>query len=302
MFFKFSCLLGRRQCHRTQPVPCRAKAALARIAVLASGTTGLLAAGSMLAALSTLAAITQSCTVLENRSKCPCTLYLDMSDPRNGICDTLVVNLWSPDGFSSAIPVPKAQYQQEHAITIPSRHGVNVFVVESTVAARYMGGSNGGITIPLGEQCPSTYMYSSFRETNGESCVDTVKVCKNYCGVTLNFISNDIEVYDIDVSGNVNGYSSSGYPIQGEFRYSPSAGNICYFRLPRQLDGSLKLSLSVPGGREKIFSLGQYILQSGYDWTKQDLEDIAVTIDYASTTLIITIDNWSTTIEYDVIV
>jgi len=243
-----------------------------------------------------------SCSVLEDRTACPCTLYLDMTDPRNGICDTLLVRVCCPDGFSCDLPVSKNLYPDVQTITVPSRHGASIFVIDAAVAADYLSASDGGLSIPLGKQCPPAYMYSSYCDTAGESCVDTVIVSKNYCGVTLNFISEDLELYDICVIGNVSGYSSSGMPVRGKFQYSPSGTKECYFRLPRQIDESLKLTLAVPGGREKTFALGQYIAQSGYDWTKADLEDLAVTIDYAATNIVVTIDDWSTTIEYDVVV
>lgn len=249
-----------------------------------------------------LVAVSVSCTVLENRSACPCTLYLDMSDPANGVCDTLTVNVWTPEGFSSLISVPRDEYGKVRTIEIPSRRGAGICVIDASASSRYICGAGGGVFIPTGEQCPQAYMYSSFCETGAEWCSDTVRVSKNFCGVTLNFISPDMELYEIKITGNVSGYSSMGEPVPGIFEYSPEGSGQCYFRIPRQTDESLQLGISVSGGHEKIFALGQYIRQSGYDWTRRDLEDLAVTIDYASTSLVITIDEWSTTVEYDVVV
>ena len=38
---------------------------------------------------------------------------------------------------------------------------------------------------------------------------------------------------------------------------------------------------------------GEYIVESGYDWSKEDLEDVDVEIDYASSSITVDVADWS---------
>ena len=70
--------------------------------------------------------------------------------------------------------------------------------------------------------------------------------------------------------------------------------------LPRQSDASLMLYIDDGDTSVKAFALGQYIVSGGYDWTADDLEDISVSIDFAQTEVLVTVDGWESVYDYDV--
>ena len=70
--------------------------------------------------------------------------------------------------------------------------------------------------------------------------------------------------------------------------------------LPRQKDASLKLSVLEKTSVLKTFALGNYICQSGYDWTAENLQDIVVKIDYACTRVSIVVGPWEHSYDVDI--
>ena len=239
-----------------------------------------------------------SCSVFENRSGCPCRLSLDVTDPANTVCDTLSVHLdnkYYNEVFH--LPVSAGIYEKK----IPCRGDLHIAAYSSKVE-KYLHGDC--LVIPEGEQCPEAYFCVVDCLIDGEEHTGHLRVDRNFCGVTLSFVTEYPADYNISVKGNVCGYDRNGGMMEGSFTYVPdfSRSSSAYFRLPRQKDSSLSLAISSPAGSVRYFSLGNYIEQSGYDWTKQDLEDISISIDYASTLLTLTINDWTKEIEIDVVI
>ena len=48
--------------------------------------------------------------------------------------------------------------------------------------------------------------------------------------------------------------------------------------------------------------MGEYIAETGYKWTDDDLEDIEVSIDYAHTYITIDVESWAGSFEYEVVI
>lgn len=247
--------------------------------------------------LPALLALFCSCSVLEDRMDCPCRLHLDFSDPGNFCNDSLNVHL-AADNYSRNVSIRAEQYVEGLFVTIPNRKGVYINVSDGLY-------DNGGeIRIPAGEQCPETYIFASYCDTSSDEAEEHVRVRKNYCGVTVSFTSAGPDNYLMSVTGKICGYSREGIPIEGVFRFSPSFDDrsVSFFRIPRQTDNSLKLGITSSGGTTRSFALGNYIAESGYDWSKADLDDIVLTIDYAATSIHVTVDDWKKDVPYDVVI
>ena len=128
---------------------------------------------------------------------------------------------------------------------------------------------DGGVVIPEGEECPPLYL----------------GVCR---------VDTDKETSRVDLPrGNVCGYGRDGRPTEGGFVYRPalSSTGLCRVRIPRQTDGSLVLDF----GGGFVFALGKYIVESGYDWEKADLEDIVMDVDISLTTITFHTGGWTRT-------
>lgn len=241
-----------------------------------------------------------SCSVLEDRTDCPSRLHLDLSDSANMGCDSLVLMVNSP-AFSKREVVGKDEYVRDYVIDVPCRNGVYLNVVDYAVSEYDSGGV---FRIPQGEECPEVYMYSAWCDTSEEDVSDYVRLRKNYCGVSLHFTSENADLYDMCVYGEICGYSIGGDPEKGKFAFKPDFpdGAFCYFRLPRQMDASLRMGILSADGSERCFALGNYIEESGYDWTKEDLDDIVINVNYARTKVSISIDGWKTIEEFPFVI
>lgn len=253
------------------------------------------AAGLFCAALASVV----SCTVLEKRSECPCFLSVYMSGEEDFGCESVTLNVRG-DGYETSLALPREDFEAPVVLKVP-RTGVNINVFDSELDD--CSGS-GGLRIPVGQQCPAVYMFSSLCDTSEDEAEEYVTLKKNYCGVSLSFVSEDPEMYRMSVEGRVCGYDAEGQPLEGEFGYDPEfdGASRCFFRLPRQKDQSLFLKITGRSGGARRLSLGSYIAASGYDWTKENLDDIVVSIDYAGLELKISVNDWTTVVEDDIVI
>ena len=251
-----------------------------------------------------LVVVISSCSVKEDRTGCPCFLKVVLDDPSNQVCDSLLVSVVGvSDNFRWSEVVYRPSFVTDLLVRVPSRDGVFVDVMDAGVARNYVGGLSGGLLIVEGDECPTAFMDFAYCPTEAEEVVDTVCVRKNYCGVSVDFVSGDLQDYRVDILGNVCGYSVSGDVLEGGFSFTPSSddGTRCFFRLPRQTDSSLRLAITPSGGTTQYFALGNYILRSGYDWTAPDLDDIMIGIDYSATYFSVTISDWTLTEHFDIV-
>ena len=263
----------------------------------------------ILLVLSVAAAVLPACSVKEDRRGCPCLLRLDFSEtsePERP--ERLLLSAVSDDGFSLAETLEMSEVRDIHEIRVP-RSGVRLNLW-SDDAGDYVG--KDGLAIPFGDDCPPVLMYSASVETSGETCTEKVVLHKNYCRLTVIADGEDGYPFNFGVLGNVDGYGADGHPHRGAFFHylipeaahsgdgitAGEAGRVML--LPRQTDQSLVLEVMEGTEILKTFALGNYIVQSGYDWTSPDLEDIAVRIDYASTRITIEVGAWEYSYDVDI--
>lgn len=250
-----------------------------------------------------LATLACSCSVLEDRGRCPAFLHLVLDDG-NAVCDSVFLLVRTPSDILLQQVVHREDYADDIIVQVLDRDTVYVNVMDRSISPMFYGVSSQMLTIPEGYQCPQVYMYASAVAFPRDEVCDSVRVHKNYCGVSMAFSSAAFARYDIVVSGNVQGYDMAGEPSEGLFEYAPFVDDpsVCYFRLPRQIDDSLVLRISSPNGYVRNFALGHYISQSGYDWTKSDLDDLVISVDYAATTINITINDWVVSEEFFIVI
>ena len=273
------------------------------------------------------------CSVKEDRDLCPCTLVLEFpredaerlqdgvtvcmrgySDDGFSLCDTLLAGRSASSGgpdtvsgkWSYSYVVPKGDVDLAVAYSVDGLAG------ELNSSGRW-------IEIDEGRPCPSIWTCCEKVSARADRVTAPVRLHKNFCRI-------DIQVRDVDgeefpfklrVRGNVNGYGLDGKPARGAFlcdaersetegsgtaSESTGYGHGYAVTVPRQTDDSLTLEIVTDDGVAKSFAIGNYIAASGYDWASADLKDICLEIDYARTVISFTIDKWTHSEQFEVVI
>lgn len=264
------------------------------------------------------------CSVKEDRDLCPCTLVLEFpredaerlqngvtvcmrgySDDGFSLCDTLLAGRAASDGSPD-----KVSGKWSYSYVVP-KGDVDLAVAYSADGlAGELNSSGRWIEIDEGRPCPSIWTCCEKVSARADRVTVPVRLHKNFCRI-------DIQVRDVDgekfpfklrVRGNVNGYGLDGKPARGAFlcdaerSETESTGYGYAVTVPRQTDDSLTLEIVTGDGVAKSFAIGNYIASSGYDWTSADLKDICLEIDYARTVISFTIDKWTHSEQFEVVI
>ena len=240
-----------------------------------------------------------ACSVKEDRDACPCKLLLDFSSsdlPDETIVD---LNFISTDGFFNNTSVVVGE-ERTFLFEVPR---TDLYIQAFYGDEGFMQGEK-GLVIPESRQCPEIYMEVLKLDTRKEAVKQEVKLYKNYCNIEVCFQGITDFRYDAMIDGRVCGYDLEGDVAPGHFNFMlfPDEEGHCMVRVPRQSDASLVLKIQDVDGYMKTFALGEYIIESGFDWKSPDLKDVLVHIDYAHTQIVFTINDWQKTVDFDVII
>ena len=261
----------------------------------------------MNAAAALCAILLLSCSVKEDRTECPCFLTLDLGGIETAALmqqglDSLVVGVVAGTDFYEEAGLALRDNVLEYNLAVPKEQ-VDVMVACGVGRG---GLSTGGFTIPEGDECPAVYLFTdSFMADEGE-LRRTVSLHKNYCVLSVSMKTSynaHARPYRIHLEGSVSGCSMDGSPAEGFFSCfsSPSSGGLCHLNIPRQRDGSLMLEVHFQdSGEIRSFPVGEYILESGYDWSAPDLEDIQVEMDFSRSGLTFNIYGWKKTLTFEI--
>lgn len=244
------------------------------------------------------ALIIAGCSVKENRDGCPCRLMLDFSEVDTSVIRSANLLVTAQDGVvfadEATLPVSGGLVQTEVPRT-DLRINVYSGASENTVADE-------GIMIPLGEQASPLYMHSSEVDSRRESLYEKIMMRKEHCVLTVLINDEERFPFTIKLTGNVCGYDVYGLPVRGDFLcdVEGNAKNGFSAIVPRQLDSSLQLKICDGSKVTETFAVGEYLESSGYDWTKEDLEDVTVRLDYCLTYVVLTVSGWNEEFTYKV--
>ncbi len=255
--------------------------------------------------LSALCLPTLSCSVKEDRSRCPCHLLLDVSALPRDMFDSLDVSLDERGGRSLNFPLCLSSVTAG-IVPVDVQKGrlcLSVCAVEN--GSLWLTSSGDLMRIPSGEQCPPLYLHNADLDTQVEELKETVVLHKSFCTLHILMEGNDpSQAYPfvLQLRGDVNGYDAEGRPLSGDFSPSafPTPDGRCTVRVPRQKDDTLELLMCEGEVPLATFALGAYLKAGGYDWNKPDLADVSVRIDCASLSLRIKIEKWSETYYFSV--
>lgn len=241
-----------------------------------------------------------SCSVKEDREVCPCRLVLEMGEVDTSVVKYAELVVSAPGGFQTRDTLRAVEFVTDHTVDVP-RDDISVGVY---FGAEDCVDDEGCLGIRFGDACPPVYMHSSMVRAEGESTRERIVMRKNHCLMTIQVQTQKVFPFRLEVKGRVDGYESGGMPSDGDFMYAMYTGEdgSCSLALPRQKDASLVLEVHDDTQTLKTFALGEYVAASGYDWSEDDLKDIAISLDYALTKLIISIEDWEREYVFDVVI
>lgn len=237
--------------------------------------------------------------IKEDRSECPCRLFLDFTDVDTSSIASADILMTSDEGFEF-VDVVESGYFADYMIKVPS-HQISLQVL---AGAGHCLSSDMSVVIPYGEECPKLFRHESVINADSEVVKERIKLRKNHCVLTVQVEAGEDYPFKLTVKGRVDGYGSNLKPTVGDFscRAVPDDSGQCVVVIPRQLDSSLALEVDDGTGSVKTFAVGESIVAGGYDWEAEDLDDVTVTLDYSLTEIALEIIEWTEESVHEVII
>lgn len=235
--------------------------------------------------------IMTSCTVKENRDRCPCALSLVME----GLPAAPVALSLTGDGFTWR----EKLFRDTSLVVQVPKNGVWLYALTGDATP----GADGVIRIPLGFDCPPLWVYGRLVDTSGEYARVEPCLHKHYCrlGITLSSPPGWGEPYWCEIRGGVSGLSLDGAPQEGEFSCRlDGGGSICLPRQPRE--APLWMDIVMPDRVVRTFSLSALLQEAGYDWGAPDLDDIGLELSLSVSQIIISTSTWRREFPLEVII
>ena len=251
------------------------------------------------------AALLSSCTIKEDRTECPSylTLYYDNVIHMHDFSKALVTV------FASEVVV------QENVDIIPLEGVGNEYAVprRENIAMCAVGHENlwwkhDSLTVPTGLDWGRVFLDSQSVDCSGDLAHASFDVHKEYCQVNFILVGlNDTSTYpfDIRVRANCNGIRMRDRrPLHGAFTTYAQPENTAELfrvRVPRQEANEMTMDLlhKRPDHDYKeddllmTIDLGRALSIVGYNWGKEDLDDLYVTVDFVLGTYSVRIVPWS---------
>lgn len=250
--------------------------------------------------MSALLSVPVSCSVKEDREPCPCWFSLDLGSCSK-FADRVTLKGWYTGKPIIDLSVPKVDFNELLEMEVP--HGYVSYCAISGVDNSVL--TDWSLTIPEGEQADRIYAYFAKVDTDCEEAYDKVALQKEYCMTSFRFTNLDSGnpyQLDIRVRGSWNGLLIDSFePQRGPFTYTPAIreDGSWTFNLPRQGDESLLLDIYLDGRLLETYPLGEYIVEKGYDWRKQALDDLSVELNIKDIDITVSILPWQSGNNYD---
>lgn len=237
-----------------------------------------------------------SCSVKEDRSVCPG--YLHVNVPEDSRIET-PVGMVGWNGSEELFRHSQDVYTDGYTWVKPLHKEDFMFL--SYTGVRNSIDYENKIIIPVGFQSDSLYAYHEAVSLDEQYFVD-VSFKKQFATVRVDMLQSPegLAALNLTATAGTCGFDVVDYaPIEGPFMYkfnTDGVNRIASFRVPRQKDDSLKLSIDAPDGSRHLcdIDLGKKILDQGYSWETEELQDIFITFDFQYGVYTIAIADWET--------
>ena len=232
-----------------------------------------------------------ACSVKEDRGPCPCYLQVSFADPdAAGEAELLG---WRDDRlFRERVRIEDAR----PAWTKPVPKGM--LTVSACTGYREAFAEGRHLRIPPGSEADSLYAWSGEVDATGDLAYASVTFRKQFATVFLDIrkSADIVRTCRFLVEGHSCGFDLLDFsPVGGPFRCEPrprAGESIVTFRVPRQEDNGLAVTIHPEGSVPARFPLGEYIDRLGYNWKTEELQDIYVAIDLARGLIDIRVADW----------
>lgn len=241
-----------------------------------------------------------SCSVKEDRSRCPSLLQLDMTPCK---AHTRTVSVTACDGdvlfrhrYVPGVTPDTVEYD------VP-RELIRVYALNDGESP-ILGGPS--VVVQPGCQFDSLFSCSHDVDADCESVYDMIRLHKQFASLTLD-LTGLLPIQsncNMEICGNVIGYDVMDMmPIGGQFSFMMEECRDQRYNvlLPRQKDDSLGLVIHHGGERKSYYPIGEYLRDAGYDWYAEDLADAVVTIKTIEAGVSVQITEWLTGFVWDVV-
>ena len=241
-----------------------------------------------------------SCSVLEDRTGCPCRLHLRITRPETTVTpEEAPLFLLLTDGSWQELrsfALPPAGVLEE---TVPKRNGEMSLL--AAVGADVSGElSANGFEIPLGTDCPAGLLLGVAKaETGGEEAWCEIVLHRPVCRLTLRLKGGREDFpFQVRLLGDVAGISPSGGALPGKYSFLMSPfdeDGIAAAGIPRQPagGGSLRMEILFADELLRSFALGEIMARGGYDWTAPELDSCRLHLELGATQLRLRSDPWT---------
>lgn len=245
-----------------------------------------------------------SCSIKEDRRDCPCYLEL-VPDERMDSCPQgrLLLSVFEGDRTEFRTVFSSRQVDESDYGEISLRRG---FVDVNALWGVFHGVVRGcNYMLPEGSQMDSLYASTRRRvDATGELARASIFDAKQFCTISVKLIPEGVlSPFELQFRGDVAGIDLRTLrPAHGPFlaRAEQIQPSLFTLRVPRQDDSSLTLDFLQ--GEEVLYSfeLGRRIIEMGYDWTAESLEDIELEIDYAQARICVIVGGWEMSWAYSI--
>ena len=232
-----------------------------------------------------------ACSVREDRGPCPCYLQVSFADPdAAGPVEFLG---WD----AGTLFHDRTRIEECRPAWIkPVRKGWFVLAACQGIGSAVLDGHQ--VRIPV--NCQADSLYACFREVDATGDLAAVEVTlrKQFATVFLDIRkpAKTVQACRFQVDGNSCGFDVLDYsPAEGPFHFEPRPApgqEVVTFRIPRQQDDALSVTIRPDDFPETRFPLGEYIRQLGYNWHAEELQDIYVAIDLARARVDVQVAGW----------
>ena len=232
-----------------------------------------------------------SCSIKEDRSGCPCVLTIDASDIRADEISIICSNT-SRLLKTTLIPIETGPILK---INVP-RGRVNVATYTGN---EFSKDQNDTLVIPYGKEADCIYANACQINTDAETAYTRIALNKQFTRISLKF-ANLPEDWNgpntrLTVSGKTNGLSLNDLsPSEGEFKcdVAPDNKGSFSFKVPRQKGNDLYCRIENEEQISAPIALGEILESIGFDWTKENLDDISLELEFPSSVISVSITDW----------